>query len=450
MDNTSEQHGNIEAARAAMSRGDAAEAERLLVEAIDAAERELGAEHPSLALPLNELSRLYIRRADHWHAEIVLQRLVQIAGAKGERHPDVATALAGLAVAKRGLGDDAAAEQLYRRALSIREEVLAPSHMTIVVTLEQLAATCAARGNQAEALALLQRALPRRVCAVGAEHETVRALRERIAELEGRPAEAIPAATASADPVVETPVIAEASSEVTPAAPKRRKARFVWKASAAIVLLAIGGFAARSLAVKDSQSDTPETTTESRMSLVASASVSKDDYTAPLPTTAQRLAAVEASVAKPIASVALPTLRKVIVPTIAMPNADSVMRASAKGAHDAAPEMMRPSQSLGAPSPVEDGVVTPPVMIGSAPAPHFPDELRAQGLEGEVVVRFRVDETGHIDRSSMQVVQSPHALFTAAVRNVLSKFRFEPAHAGRESKPQAAWVQFSTQFASRN
>jgi hypothetical protein len=51
----------------------------------------------------------------------------------------------------------------------------------------------------------------------------------------------------------------------------------------------------------------------------------------------------------------------------------------------------------------------------------------------------------------MQVLQSPHELFTEAVRNVLPRFRFEPAHAGTiGAKPQAAWVQFRTRFAATN
>jgi TonB family protein len=90
------------------------------------------------------------------------------------------------------------------------------------------------------------------------------------------------------------------------------------------------------------------------------------------------------------------------------------------------------------------------VPIGPTPTPRYPGELQTQRLEGEVVVRFRVDERGRVDASSMQVQQSPHPLFTEAVRNVLPRFRFEPARSGAPgSKPQAAWVQFRTQFTAR-
>ena len=200
----------IESARRAMSQHPA-EAERLLLEAIYVGERQLGADHPSLGVALNELSRLHIRQSDFARAEPVLKRLLNLARAKGDTHPDVATALAGLAVAKRGLGENVAAEVLYRHALRIREEVLAPHHMAIVVTLEQLSETCATRGNLVEALVHLKHALPKREGALGADHATVASLRARIADLERRimKSSAKPAQLAAARPTTEgriTPV----------------------------------------------------------------------------------------------------------------------------------------------------------------------------------------------------------------------------------------------------
>ena len=225
--------------------GRPADAERLFTEAIAVGERNLGADHPALAVALNELSRLHVRQSDFARAEPVLKRLLVIARAKGDAHPDVATALAGLAVAKRGLGQNAAAEVLYRHALRIREEVLAPDHMAIVVTLEQLSETCATRGNVAEALVHLQRALLKRERALGGEHASVRGLRTRIADLERRlmkpspkaaerPAaapvpemEMVPAAAAPA--VVEPPATEPPAAE--PAPPPRTSGD--WRATPA-------------------------------------------------------------------------------------------------------------------------------------------------------------------------------------------------------------------------
>lgn len=175
-----------------------AEAEPLLTEAIAISEGLFGREHAALAPLLNELSRLYIQRSQHARAEDVLERLLTIARGKSEENADVATALAGLALVKRKLGDDASAEALYRDALRIREKVLEPSHMVTVVTLEHLSETCAARGNYAEALALLRRGLATREVVLGPGHGTVQVGRSRVAELELHVAVAVDAAAAAA------------------------------------------------------------------------------------------------------------------------------------------------------------------------------------------------------------------------------------------------------------
>ena len=175
-----------------------AEAEPLLTEAIAISEGLFGREHAALGPLLNELSRLYIQRSQHARAEDVLERLLAIARGKSQENADVATALAGLALVKRRLGDDASAEALYRDALRIREKVLEPSHMVTVVTLEHLSETCAARGNFAEALALLRRGLATREVTLGPGHATVQVARSRVAELELQVAVAADTAAAAA------------------------------------------------------------------------------------------------------------------------------------------------------------------------------------------------------------------------------------------------------------
>lgn len=147
-------------------------------------EHRLGAEHPDLAVLLNALSRLYLRRGAHELAEPLLQRLHAIKRTKGEDHPEVATVLASLANVRQHLGRYDAAEQLWRRVLEIRERTLAPNHVATASALERLAETCAARAKAAEAVQLMQRALGMRELTLGAAHPTVRSLRERIADLQ--------------------------------------------------------------------------------------------------------------------------------------------------------------------------------------------------------------------------------------------------------------------------
>ncbi len=175
-----------------------AEAETLLTEALSISEGLFGRENAALAPLLNELGRLHIHRSQYAGAEGVLERLLAIARAKGEENADVATALAGLGVVKRKLGDDASAEALFRDALRIQEKMLEPSHMATVVTLEHLSETCAARGNFDEALAMRRRALATREVALGPGHATVQAARSRVAELELQAAVAADTAAAAA------------------------------------------------------------------------------------------------------------------------------------------------------------------------------------------------------------------------------------------------------------
>ena len=57
----------------------------------------------------------------------------------------------------------------------------------------------------------------------------------------------------------------------------------------------------------------------------------------------------------------------------------------------------------------------------------YPDELRAQKLEGEVLAQFIVGADGTPDTSSFMVLRSSHVLFTRAVKAALPTMRFTPA-----------------------
>ena len=59
--------------------------------------------------------------------------------------------------------------------------------------------------------------------------------------------------------------------------------------------------------------------------------------------------------------------------------------------------------------------------------PRYPEVLRQNGVDGRVLVQFTVDTLGRVDMKSIRVLKSTHDLFTAAVRNALTEFRFRPA-----------------------
>ena len=131
---------------------------------------------------------------------------------------------------------------------------------------------------------------------------------------------------------------------------------------------------------------------------------------------------------------------------------DSILRSATE--RQRASDTVRIGTEVGLPVPTSadvDDAPSPPKIIGRAPVPRFPDALlRSVRQDGVVVVRFIVNERGSVDVASMIVVQSDNDLFTAAVRDILPRFRFEPARThAPESKPVAAWVSVPFRFAKK-
>lgn len=64
-------------------------------------------------------------------------------------------------------------------------------------------------------------------------------------------------------------------------------------------------------------------------------------------------------------------------------------------------------------------------------APHYPEALRTEGVEGTVVARFVVDTAGRAEPASFVVVGSANPLFASAVETALLRARFRPAESSR-------------------
>jgi protein TonB len=76
-----------------------------------------------------------------------------------------------------------------------------------------------------------------------------------------------------------------------------------------------------------------------------------------------------------------------------------------------------------------DQVDQPPREPAGNAQPEFPERERRLGIEGEVVVRLLIDETGRVEQ--IEFVSGP-AAFRAAVERVAKTWRFEPArHRGQ-------------------
>jgi protein TonB len=60
----------------------------------------------------------------------------------------------------------------------------------------------------------------------------------------------------------------------------------------------------------------------------------------------------------------------------------------------------------------------------------YPPTLRDAGVTGETVLQFIIDEDGHVEPGSIEVVSSSDDGFSSAARRVASSMRFSPARAG--------------------
>jgi TonB family protein len=85
--------------------------------------------------------------------------------------------------------------------------------------------------------------------------------------------------------------------------------------------------------------------------------------------------------------------------------------------------------------------------IRGNPTPRYPPALASAGFEGSVTVRFVVDTLGTVERASVTVVHTSHALLEQSVREALIHMRFLPAEARGRKVRQL--VEQSFQFAIR-
>jgi len=71
----------------------------------------------------------------------------------------------------------------------------------------------------------------------------------------------------------------------------------------------------------------------------------------------------------------------------------------------------------------------PVQLLAGQPSPRYPELLRSSGVNGHVQMRFVVDTLGLVERTSLEVVERSHELFSDAVRTALLRQRFLPAEA---------------------
>jgi TonB family protein len=70
----------------------------------------------------------------------------------------------------------------------------------------------------------------------------------------------------------------------------------------------------------------------------------------------------------------------------------------------------------------------PPVMINPVSPVEYPPMLLARGIEGKVVLRLRVDESGRLDADSTKLAESSgYPALDSAAMSAVPQFRFAPA-----------------------
>lgn len=91
----------------------------------------------------------------------------------------------------------------------------------------------------------------------------------------------------------------------------------------------------------------------------------------------------------------------------------------------------------------EENQVERAVQVTRAAQPRYPDALKSVGVEGIVSMRFIVGADGRVEPGSISVIDSPHKLFSDAVRTALLNTRYRPAEAGGHSVRQLVEQSFT-------
>jgi len=76
------------------------------------------------------------------------------------------------------------------------------------------------------------------------------------------------------------------------------------------------------------------------------------------------------------------------------------------------------------------------------PRPSYPSMLESARVEGQVLVQFVVDTSGHAEMSTFKVLKSSNDLFTSSVQKVLPRMQFYPAEVGGHKVRQLVQMPF--------
>jgi len=86
--------------------------------------------------------------------------------------------------------------------------------------------------------------------------------------------------------------------------------------------------------------------------------------------------------------------------------------------------------------------VEKPVEKIGGEAPEYPQSLKDQGVEGQVLAQFVVNESGRYEAGTLKILNSSNPAFTAAVKDALPRMRFSAAQIGGKKVQQLVQMPF--------
>lgn len=153
-----------------------AEAGPLLHEALRIRRRTLGRKHPAVAATLRALGWLHLKMGHYTPADSLFDEALgmrrQLLGAD---HPDVAQSLSDRAAVFRSRGSYREAERYYRRALYLYRQAYGETHLRVAASLHNLAALWQNQGRYEAAEPYARQALQRYHAILGDSHPDVAA-----------------------------------------------------------------------------------------------------------------------------------------------------------------------------------------------------------------------------------------------------------------------------------
>ncbi len=137
-----------------------AEAEPVAREALEVARRDLGEQHPQVAMALNNLAATLRQLGKVEEAIGFYKKAIEIQQATaGPESPEAANGLANLGLLHLDMNAPDKAEPAFREALEIRRKVFPPGHLALAEALSGAGAAMTRQGHAAEAEPLLTEAL---------------------------------------------------------------------------------------------------------------------------------------------------------------------------------------------------------------------------------------------------------------------------------------------------